>query len=115
MGIFSLVNFEKSPELVAINMKLLNEGMEKWKPFIDNTKVYTLLNNLFIIFFLYDGVGAVPKDDRKFNFSLAASSPLLIKRMKQVIIKYPIHYLEPLFMSLNNSPMSSCRSSRKRL
>jgi hypothetical protein len=62
--------------------------MEKWKPLIDSAKVYTLLNNLFIIFFLYDGVSVIPKDDRKFNFALESNNPLLIKRMKQVIIKY---------------------------
>lgn len=61
--------------------------MEKWKPLIDSAKVYTLLNNLFIIFFLYDGVGTVPKDDRKFNFALESNTPIMIKRMKQVIIK----------------------------
>ena len=84
--------------------------MEKWKPLIDATRVYTLLNNLFIIFFLYDGVTSVPRDDRKFNFSLESSSPLLIKRMKQVIIKYFRGYAEPSSIFLSSSRSNSSKS-----
>jgi hypothetical protein len=84
----SLSNFEHAPELMAINLKIFNEGIEKWKPLIEPAKAYNILNTLFTIFFFYDGLANLPREERKINLNLDMSDPLLNKRMKQIIIKY---------------------------
>jgi hypothetical protein len=73
---------------MAINLKIFNEGIEKWKPLIEPAKAYNILNTLFTIFFFYDGLANLPREERKINLNLDMSDPLLNKRMKQIIIKY---------------------------
>ena len=49
-----MVNFERVPDLMSINLKVLNEGIEKWKGQLDPTRIFSILNGLFVIFFFYD-------------------------------------------------------------
>lgn len=76
-----------APDLVAIDLKILNEGIEKWKAIIDPNKVYGILNTLFVLFFFYDGLPHIAREDRKLNITLDTSDPILNKRMKHIIVK----------------------------
>lgn len=61
-------NFELHQDLVIIILKVLNEGIKKWKPLINSGTIVKLLTDLFKIFFLYDGLITVSQDDKKFDF-----------------------------------------------
>ena len=49
-------------------LKVLNEGIKKWKNLINSGTIIKLYTDLFKIFFLYDGLIHVSQDDKKFDF-----------------------------------------------
>ena len=67
---------------MAISLKIFNEGIEKWRALIEPARAYNILNNLFTMFFFYDGLAP------QLAVGLDISDPLLNKRMKQIIVKY---------------------------
>lgn len=72
---------------MAINLKILNEGLEKWRSLIEPSRAYGIMNSLSVIFFFYDGLANLPKEERRLNISLDLSDAATNKRMKQIIIK----------------------------
>lgn len=53
---------------MIVVLKILNEGIKKWKGLISSGLVLRLFADLFMIFFLYDGLNVVSHDDKKFDF-----------------------------------------------
>lgn len=66
---------------MAISLKILNEGIEKWRQLIEPARAYSILNNLFTMFFYYEGLAP------QLTVGLDTSDPLLNKRMRQIIVK----------------------------
>jgi hypothetical protein len=55
-------------------MRIFNEGVNKWRIFLEqNDTAIRLLTNLFRIFFYYEGLSSITADDKKFNFIFAAT------------------------------------------
>jgi hypothetical protein len=73
-------------------MRVFNEGVGKWRSFLEEgDTAVRLLADLFRVFFYYDGLAAVPADDKKFNFVFAKADEALRKAMKQGIVKSIIY------------------------
>jgi hypothetical protein len=77
--------------LVSVVLRILSEGISKWKNLLNSQQIIKFLTDLFRIFFYYDGLSTVLSDDKKFNFCFEKVNPNDIKKMKQGIIRTIIY------------------------